>query len=695
MKFSLPKINKAPVSLPHFPTRWQAFVFRAAEFFPAPKIAKLLKTTEQNILNAIEDMGIKQTVHSALWLEKGYITIIRRLWHILPYSQMLELLEMDEQTFAFILKEEDFLNIKLGDKPDCEELFWTKLTPNQKNQTEQIKKIMENISLSGAEPFDFKYNAPKLTFSGQTNFDTRIIYAFSGLYQHAFDVDSESFCPDSQLEAYRNLGINGIWTQGTLTQLANFPFEPKLSEGYEKRIERMRKFTERLAKYDIKLYLYINEPRYMPLSFFEKHPDILGHIDGENGCMCTSTQKIQDYLKDSVESICKAVPLLGGFFTITRSENLTNCYSHSTPETCSCPRCSKRSVGEVIGELIDCYEEGAHRVNPDTKIMAWSWGWKEYSEDIIKHLSKNVILMSQSEHDIPFNIGGVSGRVVDYSMGIIGPGEHAKREWSLAKERGLQTAAKVQINTTWEASTVPAIPVAPLIAEHIEGIKNEGVRHLLVSWTLGGYPNENIATAAQYFYENCNYSLKESPTYTAQKEFSKAFREFPFHKYVLYKGPQNAGPSTLLFEKPTGYTSTMTCFAYDDLDTWRQDYPEDIFESQFEKLCEGWEKGLALLPQNDESETTVMAKACYCLFRSCLNQIRFIRARDSGEKRRCAEVAKSELEITELMLSLMNENASIGFEAANHYYFSKMQLAEKIVNCHYIIKKASENFENL
>ena len=40
------------------------------------KIAKLLKTTEQNILNAIEDMGIKQTVHSALWLEKGYIPVV-------------------------------------------------------------------------------------------------------------------------------------------------------------------------------------------------------------------------------------------------------------------------------------------------------------------------------------------------------------------------------------------------------------------------------------------------------------------------------------------------------------------------------------------------------------------------------------------------------------------------------------------
>ena len=295
--------------------------------------------------------------------------------------------------------------------------------------------------------------------------------------------------------------------------------------------------------------------------------------------------------------------------------------------------------------------------------------------------------MSQSEHGIPFNIGGCHGNVVDYSMGIIGPGDHAKREWKIARECGLQTAAKVQINTTWEASTSPAIPVAPLIAEHIKGIKNEGVRHLLLSWTLGGYPNENIATAAQYFYQDCSYSFENQPTFLAQKEFSKAFREFPFHKYVLYKGPQNAGPSNLLFEKPTGYTATMTCFAYDDLETWRQIYPADVFENQFEKLCAGWEKGLSLLPENDESEISVMAKACYCLFRSSLNQIRFVRARDSGGADKCKDAAKSELEIAKQMLTLMNKNAAIGFEAANHYYFSKLQLAEKILNCHYIIEK--------
>jgi hypothetical protein len=40
----------------------------------------------------------------------------------------------------------------------------------------------------------------------------------------------------------------------------------------------------------------------------------------------------------------------------------------------------------------------------------------------------------------------------------------------------------------------------------------------------------------------------------------------------------------------------------------------------------------------------------------------------------------------------MNKNSSLGYEAANHYYFSKGQLAEKIINCHYIIEKFQKAF---
>ena len=144
-------------------------------------------------------------------------------------------------------------------------------------------------------------------------------------------------------------------------------------------------------------------------------------------------------------------------------------------------------------------------------------------------------------------------------MSILGPGERAKAEWKAARERGLETAAKVQVNTTWEGSTVPAIPVYPLIEEHIQGICEEGVTNLLLGWTLGGYPSRNIRYAAKYFYEGCLTPPAESEIQQKATElFAKAFQEFPFDIGVLYKGPQNGGVSNLLFTVYFTFNSERT-----------------------------------------------------------------------------------------------------------------------------------------
>lgn len=684
--FKLPSLGKRAVELPHFPTRHQAFIFRAWEYVPAKKIAEILKTDEQTVHREAEMMGLPDKAACDGWLKKGYITIIRRLWHILPYDQLLELLEMDEAELARLLREDDFLDIKLGQKPVCEPVEWRELSLEEREQTDKLCEIVKSCDVGGVAPFDFKYDVPAIDKEGKEVFASRIIYAFSGLYQHAFDVDSSEYLPDEQLKAYQDLGINGIWTQGVLSMLAPFPFDESVCEGYESRIARMRALSERFGKYGIKLYLYINEPRSMPLSFFEGREDIKGHVIGDFASLCTSTEIVQNYIRDSIEFICRNVPLIGGFFTITRSENQTNCYSHSGQggNECNCPRCKTRGVDDVISEVLGCMLEGARRVSDDIRVFAWNWRWDEFSESIIKKLPREIIFIAQSELDMPYEIGGVCGNVLDYSMSIVGPGELAKKQWRLALDRGLEVGAKVQINTTWEASTVPSIPVSPSTEKHIEKLKGEGVSHLLFSWTLGGYPSRNLAAAAKYFYENAQKDTKNE-YFDAEMQFCKAFREFPFHIGTLYEGVQNAGPSNMLFAQSTGYRATMTCFAYDDLDAWRSIYPIDVFESQFEKLCVEWKKGLDMLSCNDHGEVATMARATYCLFKSSLDQIKFIRARDDGRYADAIAAAKCEIETARLMLEQMNINAAIGYEASNHYYFSKGQLVEKIVNCNHVI----------
>ena len=326
MEYHLPEMGAAAIPFPHFPTKQQAFIFRAFEFVKPERIARMLGTSLETVLRAAADMGLTTPCDSDIWLKKGYITIIRSLWHILPYEQLLELLDMDRNAFAKLLREEDFLDVKLGKKPVCEPLVWQELTQEQQKQTEALRQTMADVELSGAAPFDFSYSAPKMDFSGKPLFGTRMIYGFSGLYQTALDVDSEEYCPDAMLEAYGNLGVNALWIPVALHDVSEFPFDKTLSVGYEVRLARLRRFSERCDAFGLKLFIYLNEPRSLPEEFYVNHPELQGHWrNAGQVCLCTSTKEVQDYLVNNVAFVCRNVPKLGGIFTITRSENTTNC----------------------------------------------------------------------------------------------------------------------------------------------------------------------------------------------------------------------------------------------------------------------------------------------------------------------------------------------------------------------------------
>ena len=92
-----------------------------------------------------------------------------------------------------------------------------------------------------------------------------------------------------------------------------------------------------------------------------------------------------------------------------------------------------------------------------------------------------------------------------------------------------------------------------------------------------------------------------------------------------------------------------------------------------------------ILREEDSCELNVMAHGAYSLYQSCLNQIRFYRARARQDKRVMLQMAKEEIVCAEKMLAMMKLNAAIGFEAANHYYYSRGCLKEKVVNCRFLL----------
>ncbi|MDF2685218.1 MAG: hypothetical protein K0S55_399, partial [Clostridia bacterium] len=791
----------------------------------------VLKTDAETILKAAAEMGLKTPKQNFYYLTRGYITIIRNNWHLLPYDQLMKLWDIDEERLAYILKEDDFLDIKLGrSKPFCLPVIFKPLTPEEKNKTEKIKKWTEmyfntdNIDYDISEDFDFLHKFKKpfkiykkistenvfinqnwsfkddtgskmvLNFidnfkktvkerwnfalngnlyfitleitpdkskkseshivdikrngitikavdengilrglqfllmlsegkelfcmnegyiARDTRFDTRIIYSYCALYGDAFSGGGEDSYPDELLEEYARIGINGIWLQAVLYRMAPFKWEPNLSEGYENRLVGLKLLTERAALYGIKVFLYINEPRSMPVKFFDKYPELKGQQIGDNATMCTSVQEVKDYIKESIKLICQKAPEIGGFITITSSENLTSCISHKL--NTDCPHCKQRNAWEIIAEVNSLVAEGAWAVNTDIKVLAWTWAWhnEEFLMNAISSLPKGVRVMCVSEEGVPANIGGVDTQVLDYSIGLVGPGNRSLKAWKKAEECGLEKMAKVQFNNTWECSTVPYIPTLKLVEQHMRGLVEAKVDGIMLGWTLGGYPSLTLELMAQYYWTgNEDYDRLENLcgksnigiVKSASDIFSKAFQEFPFHIGTLYTAPQNMGAANPLFTVPTGRGATMTCYPYDDINAWRSVFPVDVFENQLKLLSEKWEIGIELLKNlSDEAASSnpvikdfiEVATAVYCIFKSTYSQTQFVILRDkekrtgnfaedilqNKESTKMQCILKDEIDSAVTLYHTICKNSAIGYEAANHYFYNRYNLMEKVLCC--------------
>lgn len=706
MMSALPQVsNKKAVLYDYFPTVWQTVIWRNWGYIPVDRIAAALETSCENIYCAATQMGLDENEPvNPMWEKRGYLTTIRDNWHICTYEQLMILLNISAEELAFILKEDDFMWVKLGnEKPQVEGSVYTPLTQKQLDRTMQIAALFEKEAFGqfkdNAFSFVEEYLQPvksdDVLIPGGKNL--RMIYPYFALYGDALIDESLDPLPERILQQYAQAGINGIWMQLVLYQLVEFPFDPSLSKGWEKRIQSLQRLVAKAKKYGIGIYPYFNEPRSMPDSFFKKYPHLRGEAEGDYYAMCTSTKEVQDYLYGAVRKLFEMVPDLAGFFTITMSENLTNCYSRAWDEL-ACPRCRERNPWEVVAEVNNLMAKGAHDANPNAKAVVWAWGWHdEWAEKVIPLLTEGQILQCTSEEAMPFQIGGIKGSVLDYTMSLCGPGDKAKNLWQVARKQKMPLSAKVQINNTWEMAVVPYNPVLEKVARHIENLKAQGIENLQMSWTLGGCPSPNLRLAAWLMEDKGDLldfltdwlgETVAKGVYEAQRILSEAFSHYPFYIDTLYYGPQNYGPMAPFFLKPTRYEASMVGYPYDDVQKWAGIYPVSVYEEEYRQLITLWKKGLRALSKyqgvDDQlNEMILMVQVVLRQYESAYHHIRINQMRDNMDSDGMLRVIQDELETVRAMMKLRCMDSRIGYESSNHYFYTMQDLKEKIINLKY------------
>jgi hypothetical protein len=686
-----------------FPNRLHAFVWRNWGLVPRERMGRVVGAKRNDIVSVGHAMGLElnRELNDEERRRAG-LTIIRRNWHLLPYEQLLELLGWTADQMAYTLREDDFFFVKLGLlKPKCEPLRWSDPTPAEIARATEIRKLIRREfpvgHLEGCDPlFAFVKrlgSAPSHLQKMPPTDALRLGYSYFALYGDPLLDAKLNPYPDGYLAGLAAAGVNAVWLQGVLARLARLPWSPE--RNIDQRLAGLRNLITRAAKHGIKIFLYLNEPRALPVhsDVFRQHPDWRGVAEGEWAAVCTSAPEVRNALRDAISAVCVAAPDLGGFFSISASENLTSCWSHY--QGANCPRCKNRSPAEVIAEVNATFDEGIRAAGGKQRMIVWDWGWQDaWAPDAITKLPAGVDFMSVSEWSLPIERGGVKTVLGEYSLSSIGPGPRALRHWEIARKRGLRVVAKIQTGNSWELSSVPYLPVVENVARHIERIRKAGVEDLMLGWTLGGHPSPNMEAIAEITAGGTIESLaqlrfgkKSDAVVDFWRECSAAFREFPFHNSTVYNAPQQMGPANPLWKKPTHYAATMVGIPYDDLDAWRGAYPPEIFASQLEKVATGFQAAVDKLrskvanPPESLREQILFAEAAGIHFASAAQQTRFVmarRANDQNAMRKCAEI---EISLAKRLHALQSVDGRIGFEASNQYFYTPLDLVEKVINC--------------
>lgn len=722
--------RKAALELDYFPHRQYAFVWRNWSVVDKTRLAEVLSTSVENVERLAVSMGLpRQQVIEPEWATtRGYITIARRNWQLLSYEQLMQLLDMSREELRFRLIEDDFLYIKLGNlKPWCEPLRYEEPTSNMRQRAAQIAADVRTLgkkALRVEEPrFGFMREFDKVQTiksdqpanSDSNGFELRMIFPYFTDYGDPLLDKELSSYPEELFRRLQEVGVNGIWLHSVLRTLVEpdekgFPGDERAAE----RIAGMNRLVERAAKYGIKIYLYLNEPRAMGEEYFDGSPQRMSYAGSKLGDLysfCSSNPEVLAWLSRSMESLFSQVDGLGGVFTITASENHTTCVSRNYHE---CPLCKDRDYADMIAEINTAIEQGVHKAAPDAKVIVWDWGWNDSQcEKIINQLPKECWFMTVSEWMQRIERGGVPVSLWEYSMSVEAPSARAKRNWEYARRAGLKTVAKVQVNATWEMAIVPSVPVLDLVARHATNLLEQDVDGVMLSWSLGGYPSENlklfqsikqgdVAEDVVSEFARNEYGDKVGELVReAWRKCSEGFENYPYHMNTVYYGPHHVGPSNPFYMNVTQYAATMVGIPYDNYDAWRSVYPLDVWIALHEKCADGFEQGVNLFRQaykvakgdirDKVLKQLYRAEAVRIHHKSSAVQARFFEARNKFRKSESAEEREQykkimreqclqEQELIRQMLPILSADSSVAFESSNQYFYLPADLVEAYIS---------------
>ncbi|MCL5104322.1 MAG: hypothetical protein M1133_09435 [Armatimonadetes bacterium] len=726
--------------------RLQTFLVRNSELLPTDALANYLGTDEVVVQGWLRELGLPEM--ETVDRERVFPLVVRRNHDLLPDEEIAKLLGMSMGHYRRTMLEMDYLDIKVGNKPagltgieadregwnasaaahfrSCSQGYFSDYIDWEKRFgfLDEFAQVEEPILTGGSEPEE-----PRIGL--------KMMYSYTATHGD-FLLSGEEFYSEGILSRLRNRGVNAGWMPGLLRDLAPSGIFPEFGESHEIRIANLRKQVEKAQTYGIKLFLYLNEPRFMPEEFFDKYPESKGMraLQDSYYGMCTSDPRVREWLHESIAFIFSQVPDLGGVVVISASENRTNCYSHSSSNIssgrnvigfgdekckCTCPRCMQRGAEEVLADAANIFGDALDSIGSEAEVIEWVWGWDfvlpvDAVKKAIGKLSDRVTVMVDWARHTRFNLFGKEATVIEYTLAYPQPSDYALDIIEATKLRGRRVLSKCSLVSTVEMNALPYLPVLSNVQELLLAIRDNEVDGLLGCWIFGAYPGRNMemlahvndpspleSLAAKYYGSSASEAVK------AWDCFSSGMKYFPTIISVLYHSALNSGPGVKFRLEPAGWQFGMVAVPTERIEEICKPLGSDVVIKGFRKCAESFAQGLVYLEyatQNSDIEQYkqdnlrdhAICKACMLHMLTAANHAEFILTRnkwllcpsDDALRSYLVRILRDELENSEAMLVISKSDSRIGYEGSIGYFYTPSEIIEKIYDIRLAVSALEE-----
>lgn len=551
------------------------------------------------------------------------------------------------------------------------------------------------------------------------------------------DVD---YYPEEYLNKLAHEGVNGLWLTMYFRDLPSSVF-PGRGKDAEKRLAKLRLTVERCARYGIRIYVFLSEPKLFGSSHFavpmedaKDHPELVGAsiADGRFGTFCTSSETGKKYLAESIAQIFEAVPDLGGVINIMLGEDNGSCAGFlatygSEKKEGQCPVCSKRDTADIFCELAELFTKTMHRYNPDAEYIGWFYapGQRDNSD-----FMKRLLHVADKWPDCAtlmfnFESGGTSWQldkkriVFDYSLAYVGPSQL----FAESADKVSKSGAKLQVGCSHENASVPFIPVPENLYDKYKFMHGHGVSAAMQCWYFGNYPGLMNKAAGELSFEpfpengqdflsalaRPDWGCNAPKIAEAWNYFSQSYRKFPSNLAFEWYGPlhhciawplhlfpvdQPIQPSWLLKNFPEVSGDRIgECLGY-------QHTLAEALELCRE-MSSGWQKGVDILEslRNEYQDNPPrladirLAAAVGLQMKSTYNLLHFYSLREdmiyfrNDHLEEMEKIVRNEIENTRAMLQLCEKDSRLGYhsEAEGYLFFpeklrGRIQLLQELLD---------------